>query len=118
MVFGWDKRIEKEQVQLGDNALNEVLRADLAIIYKHSPLCRTSALAMRQVQDFMVRNPAVPVYTVDVIRDRKLARQLADHLGIQHESPQAIVLRKGVPSAHGSHYDITVDRLEAWCAAV
>ncbi|KPJ93839.1 MAG: hypothetical protein AMS18_04955 [Gemmatimonas sp. SG8_17] len=103
--------------QLRNDALNEVLQAELAIIYKHSPLCRTSEQAMRQVEAFMARHPAVPVYIVDVVGERKLARQLAGDLRIQHESPQAIVLRNGVPRAHGSHYDITVDQLEAWCAA-
>ncbi|UCG85780.1 MAG: bacillithiol system redox-active protein YtxJ [Gemmatimonadota bacterium] len=116
MLFGRDKKAKQEQDRATDNALNEVLQADLAIIYKHSTLCPTSALAMRQVQDFMTRNPAVPVYVVDVIRDRKLARQLAGDLRIQHESPQAIVLRNGVPRAHCSHYDITADQLETWCS--
>ena len=117
MLFRRDKKTEKELDRLRNDALNEVLQADLAIIYKHSPLCRTSALAMRQIEAFMARRPTVPVYIVDVVADRKLARQLAGDLRIQHESPQAIVLRNGVPRAHGSHYDITVDQLEAWCAA-
>jgi bacillithiol system protein YtxJ len=117
MLFGRHKKTENEGDPARDEALNQVLRADLGIIYKHSPVCRTSAVAMRHVQDFMTRNPDIPVYTVDVVRDRKLARRLAADWGIPHESPQVVVLRQGVPRAHGSHYDITIDRLEDWCTS-
>ena len=115
MLFGRKKHSEEDQTRVRDDSLNEVLEADLAIIYKHSPRCPTSATAMRQVQDFMAKNPDIPVYVVDVIRDRDLSRQLANDLGVQHQSPQVVVLQRGTLQAHGSHYEISADRLEAWC---
>ena len=115
MLFGRKKHSEEDQTLVRDNLLNEVLEADLAIIYKHSSRCPTSTMAMRQVKDFMAKNPDIPVYVVDVIRDRALSRQLADDLGVQHQSPQVVVLKKGTLQAHGSHYDISAERMEAWC---
>lgn len=117
MLFGRHKMKDEEGGPAVDEALNQVLRADVGIVYKHSPVCRASAVAMRHVQEFITRNPDIPVYTIDVVRDRKLARRLAADWDIPHESPQVIVLRLGVPRAHGSHYEITIDRLEDWCAA-
>jgi len=118
MLFGRKKRPEDDQAPVRDDSLNEALEADLAIIYKHSTRCPTSATAMRQVKEFMAKNPDIPVYVVDVIRDRALSRQLADDLGVQHQSPQVVVLKNGTLQAHGSHYEISVDRLEAWCHQV
>lgn len=115
MLFGRKKHSQEDQPLVQDDSLNEVLEADLAIIYKHSPRCPTSAMAMRQVRDFMAKNPDIPVYVVDVIRDRALSRQLANDLGVQHQSPQVVVLQKGTLQAHGSHHEISSDRLEAWC---
>jgi bacillithiol system protein YtxJ len=96
-------------------ALDAALQDELAVLYKHSRICPTSVRTIREIREFVDRNPDVPVYQVDVIRDRSLARQLADDLGIRHESPQAIVLQNGRPFAHGSHHEVTTDRLEAWC---
>ncbi len=52
-------------------------------------------------------HPDVPVYWVDVKAERPLSRELADRLGVTHESPQAILLRQGAPVWHASHSDVT-----------
>jgi bacillithiol system protein YtxJ len=115
-MFGRKPKSEQLRDLTGEGALEEALEADLAVIYKHSPFCPTSRNAMREVQDFAQRKPEVPVYVVDVVRSQALSQRLASDLEIQHQSPQAIVVRKGKPTAHGSHYDVTVDQLERWCS--
>lgn len=49
----------------------------------------------------------MPVYWVDVIGSRPLSRVIASRLGIDHESPQAILLRSGTPVWHDSHSGVT-----------
>ena len=117
-MFGRKRKSEQLLDLTGEGALEEALHADLAVIYKHSPVCPTSRRAMREIQDFTQRKPEIPVYVVDVVRSRALSQQLESDLGIQHESPQAIVVRRGQPTAHGSHYDVTVGQLELWCEQV
>jgi bacillithiol system protein YtxJ len=97
-----------------EDALREALASDVAILYKHSPVCPVSLRAIEEVRRFAERQPAVPVYVVDVVRHRKLAQQLARDLGVRHESPQVIVLRKGGASQHASHRGVTAHTLEAW----
>jgi bacillithiol system protein YtxJ len=117
-MFGRKKKSELLQDLSNESGLEEALAAELAIIYKHSPFCPTSRMAMREVQSFTQRQPTIPVYVVDVIRSRTLSQRLASDFGIRHESPQAIVMRKGRPTAHGSHYDVTAGQLERWCEQV
>jgi bacillithiol system protein YtxJ len=94
--------------------LDEALQADVAILYKHSPFCPTSRRAMEEVRYFSEHNPEVPVYMVNVVRDRALSRQLAENLGVLHQSPQAILLRVGSPQEHVSHHKVKAGILEKW----
>ncbi len=97
-----------------EGVLDEVKQAELALIYKHSPICPVSWSAQREVTRFIEHNSDTPVYVVNVVQDRALSRQLADELGVQHESPQAILMRVGEAQKHASHHQITAQLLEDW----
>jgi bacillithiol system protein YtxJ len=88
-----------------------VLAQPLAVLYKHSPSCPLSGLAYEEVGSLRRRRGDVPVYLLDVIRDRLLARYVAERLGVVHASPQVIILRDGVPAWHGSHGQVRADAL-------
>jgi len=82
------------------------LSEPLAVLYKHSPICPTSGLAYQEMRSLRRLHHDVPVYLVDVIHCRPLSRQIAEQIGVVHASPQAIILRAGVPAWHGSHFDL------------
>lgn len=84
-----------------------VLKADRAIVYKHSTRCPISAAAYDEVQKFALANPDAPLYLVDVISNRDVSRYVAEETGVQHHSPQAILLEDGKVRWHASHFDIT-----------
>ena len=94
-----------------ENALEAVLGADLAVIYKHSPLCGLSASAAREVRRFMGDHPRTPVYMLDVIRDRALCRTVEERLDVRHESPQVIVIRDGSVAWEASHRSVRAEAL-------
>lgn len=93
------------------------LAEPLAIVYKHSPICPTSGIAYEEMRSLRRLHQDVPVYLVDVVHSRPLSRYIAERVGIVHASPQAIILRSGVPAWHGSHCDLRAEaiarRLEA-----
>jgi bacillithiol system protein YtxJ len=91
--------------------LDGVLQDEVAVVYKHSPVCGLSSRALREVRGFAEARPALPIYLVNVITRRDLSRQIEERTGIRHESPQAIVLRRGRPSWHGSHRAVTEEAL-------
>jgi bacillithiol system protein YtxJ len=93
-----------------DADLTALLAAPLAVLYKHSPICPTSGFAYEEILAFR-RRRAVPVYLVDVVKQRPLSRALAERTGVVHASPQAIILRGGVPAWHRSHFDIQADAM-------
>jgi bacillithiol system protein YtxJ len=92
----------------------EALPADgLAFLFKHSPVCGTSALAHEEVERFEAANPGTRVYLVDVLGQRPLSQDLAAVLGVGHASPQLILLRGARPLWNMSHWRIRQDAMEA-----
>ena len=87
------------------------LSEPLAVVYKHSPICPTSGMAYEEMRSLRQLHRDVPVYLVDVVHSRPLSRYIAERVGVVHASPQAIILRAGVPAWHGSHYDLRADTM-------
>lgn len=77
------------------------------ILFKHDFTCPISAAARRQLE--RVPNK---VYLVDV-SDQPLSLGIADQLGVEHQSPQVIVLRQGRPVWDAALYDISTTGVQA-----
>lgn len=82
-----------------------------AVVFKHSPGCGVSWMALRVIRAFADQHPEVPVLMLDVLAQRDLSDAIAERLGIRHESPQAIVMRAGQAVRSASHLSITVELL-------
>ena len=78
------------------------------LLFKHSLTCGTSAFALEQIEEFL-SEPAWPVdaSVVHVPTGRALSNAIAEHFGIRHETPQALLIRNGQIVWHASHYRIT-----------
>lgn len=87
------------------------LAEPLAVVYKHSPICPTSDIAYEEMRLLRRLHQDVPVYLVDVVKFRPLSRYISERVGVLHASPQAIILRAGVPAWHGSHFDLRADEM-------
>jgi len=81
------------------------------IIFKHSTTCPISSRAHKQMSQ-VATGVAGQISLVIVQRARELSRRVAEQTGIQHASPQAIVLRNGGVVWSASHFDITTEAVE------
>jgi bacillithiol system protein YtxJ len=96
---------------IDESKLETVFKAKLAVLFKHSTICGVSAVAMDEMRDFAEKHPDVPVSVVDVLAHRPLSQKVATYLGIEHQSPQIIVIRDGAAAWNCSHYEITARRV-------
>jgi len=64
-----------------------------------------------EVEAFLEQRPGAQAYLVDVRAQRSLSQQIAARCGVQHESPQVIIVRRGAPIWNASHYEITRDEI-------
>jgi bacillithiol system protein YtxJ len=91
--------------------VDDALRQDTAILFKHSTRCAISAAARGEMGRLLELRPDAPVYTVDVNDCREASSYLAEKMGIEHHSPQVIVARGGRPEWHANHFDIRADEV-------
>src|SRR5690625_7152249 len=85
----------------------------LKCIYKHSTTCGICLMAIRQVERVMHQiKEDVEFYYIDVKKDRPVSQEVAEITGIQHESPQILILKEGEVFWHASHHAISEDKLK------
>lgn len=84
------------------------------LILKHSTRCSISSMAKSRLEmswDFDENQ--VEAYYLDLIRYREVSNFIADEFGIDHESPQALLIEQGKCTHHASHLNIRVADLHA-----
>jgi bacillithiol system protein YtxJ len=76
-------------------------------IYKHSNRCPVSRWAWVDIET-KARSLADDgkFFLVDVVLNRQLSAQIANHFQVRHESPQILKIVSGVCTAHASHENV------------
>jgi bacillithiol system protein YtxJ len=78
------------------------------VIFKHSNRCSISSVAFQRLQK--AQTPSyIDFYLVDVIGHRDLSNKIARRFGVNHESPQVLVIRNGECIFDESHMGIHMD---------
>jgi bacillithiol system protein YtxJ len=105
------KKMDNHFVPVADaKSLEELLARSHdkpVIIFKHSTTCPISAAAYKQMSRLKDE-----VALVVVQRARDVSREVEARTGIEHESPQTIILRDGVAVWNASHWSITSEAVE------
>jgi len=70
------------------------------VVFKHSNSCGISSAAYREMEKLDNVN------LLDVHQSRELSREVATITGVEHESPQVIVLKNGKAVWNASHYGV------------
>ena len=109
MITKYKIKSDFDWQQLKENLNSETL------IFKYSPMCGVSFSVERKFNNWLENLPEnknLICARLNVITARALCQEIAEELGITHESPQLIWLdHKGKVKWHASHYDITEDEL-------
>ena len=94
-----------------DAAIEESRRRPV-LLFKHSRNCGVSCEALEELQAHVDRAAGTAAYKMVTVQShRVVSDQVATRLGIRHETPQAILLRDGLPVWSASHFGITSDAL-------
>lgn len=78
-------------------------------LFKHSTTCPVSANAYKEYQDFPTN---LDKYFLIVSESRPVSNQVAEDLGIKHESPQIFLLNDGKAVWNTSHWNITEENIK------
>ena len=93
--------------------LEAAFASERYLLFKHSPTCPISAAAFAEYERWSTSHAGVPSGWIEVVRERPLARSVAERTGVRHESPQALLLIHGEVRWHASHGAITEASLGA-----
>ena len=79
------------------------------VLFKHSTRCPTSSMAKRKLElEWEEYLSNVPAYFLDLIRFREISNEIEKKLGVTHESPQMILVDKGIVLYADSHHLINL----------
>jgi len=97
-------------------ALAEVMRSsenETVLFFKHSVTCGVSSCAFNEFQKYLEspESSATRNCVIVVQKSREASDELARLVGVEHESPQAIVVRNGRAVWNDSHLAIKSEKL-------
>ena len=78
------------------------------VIFKHSTRCATSRMTLDRLERTwnMQEMAQVIPYFLDLLTYRQISNEVADYFGVEHESPQILVISKGQSVLDLSHFEI------------
>jgi len=80
-----------------------------AVILKHSTRCGASAVVKRRLEeDWDIEAGAAHAHLLDLIGHRDVSDEVAETFGVQHESPQVLIIKDGRSIFDASHGDVSV----------
>lgn len=85
------------------------------IIFKHSTRCSVSFMAKKSLEmQWDIDEDKASIYYLDLIAFRPISKLISQDLGVDHQSPQAIVLKNELVVDARSHSEISVDALHTF----
>lgn len=76
------------------------------VLFKHSTRCFISRTAWQRFKDEWSSANNTPVYYLDLLQHRDISGEIAQRYGVQHQSPQVLLIRNGACVYHASHENI------------
>ena len=104
-----DWRILKSIDQLRE--VDQLSRDHYVLIYKHSTRCAVSSASLSRLERKWDSGQQLIPYFLDLIAFRDVSDAVSERYGINHESPQVLVIRKGECVYHASHFGISFDEI-------
>lgn len=120
MFFGRKKNTESEEKLswklIQQSADIEQIKASShekpVVIFKHSTTCSISSAALGRFERKWNAATNADIYLLDLLQHRDLSAQIADTFGVQHQSPQLLVIKNGESTFNSSHFGISADEVE------
>jgi len=100
-----------------ESQLSQIIEKSKSIpclIFKHSTTCPISSMARHRVEgkwDFEAGE--MDAYYLDLLSYRSISNAIAEVFGVQHQSPQVLLIQDGMCTFDTSHLDITVEGIRS-----
>ncbi|SNB42385.1 conserved hypothetical protein [Flavobacterium psychrophilum] len=93
------------------NEIKDLSHEKTVVIFKHSTRCSVSRMVLKQFENEYKLENKLALYFLDLLVHRDISNEIANSFGIVHQSPQLIVIQKGVAVYNVSHESIDANDL-------
>ncbi|MDG2432457.1 bacillithiol system redox-active protein YtxJ [Flavobacterium sp.] len=120
-IFGSSENQNESNIKMDWEPLNHISQLDEIVaasnekpvaIFKHSTRCSISRMALKQFENEFDFTEKVTPYFLDLITFRDVSNDIASRFGVQHQSPQLILIKDGKAIYDASHSDIDAGTLK------
>ena len=98
-----------------EEQLNNIIEESSSVpvlIFKHSTRCSISSMAKSRLErQWDLDENSVKPYVLDLIANRNVSSKIEEVFSVQHESPQALLIKKGACVYNDSHNGISVSEI-------
>ena len=97
--------------------LNEIINESTqkpVAIFKHSTRCGVSRMSLKEFESEFDLHDFVTPYFVDLLENQQVSAAIEKRFGIEHQSPQLILIKNGEPIYDASHGNIYADDLKRY----
>jgi bacillithiol system protein YtxJ len=107
----WNELKTEEQIK----SICEESKEQPVLIFKHSTRCSISATVLNRLERNWQSSDeltAIKPYYLDLISYRNISNQIASYFGVEHESPQILLVHNGKPKLVRSHMAIDINEIK------
>ena len=107
--FTWRKLEERSQL----DAVDQLSKEKLVVIFKHSVTCGISNMVWHQFQNEIdFDNTYIEMLYLDLLAYRDISNEISRRFQVLHQSPQILVIRNGEVLHHASHSAIRISNIK------
>ncbi|HZW78566.1 MAG TPA: bacillithiol system redox-active protein YtxJ [Flavobacteriaceae bacterium] len=82
------------------------------LIFKHSTRCGISRAVLKIFErNYKLNEDQLKLYFLDLLQYRDISNRIASRFGVQHESPQILIIKGGKSIYDTSHHSIDADEV-------
>ena len=89
----------------------EISKNQAVVIFKHSTRCSISKMVLDQFEENFELKGAVKLYFLNLLLYREISNKIASIFNVHHQSPQMILIKKGIAVYNASHEEIKAEKL-------
>ena len=105
--MNWNKLTDESQLAV----IKEESARQPVLIFKHSTTCSISAMAYSRLERNWKDTAGIKPYYLDLLRFRAISSQISGEFGVEHESPQVLLIHNGECVYDASHMGISFQAL-------
>lgn len=109
ILMNWNELTSEAQL----SEIMETSKERAQVIFKHSTRCSISKTVWNRMERTDLLPENADYFYLDLIAHRNISNKVAEILDVQHESPQALVIKDGKLAYDADHFGIEAEELVA-----